>query len=111
MRHSKIIASSLFASALSLAATASAQTVVRGQTLMEADADGNGYLTRDEARAIGLGDHFDDLDADSDNRLETREFEAVQREPGLLVVPEDPDQIPVPAGPDTGPPTAGGVRG
>jgi len=90
------------------AGTAAAQTVIQGVSFPEADADGNGYINRDEARAVGLRDVFEDLDTDADSRLEVSEFEAVARGPDLLVIPQDPADIPE-LGNDTGPATAGGI--
>lgn len=85
------------------------QTVVRNVTFAQADTDGNGYLTRDEARGIGIEDSFADLDQNSDNRVDSAEFSVVVRAPGVVVIPESAEQIPAVSPTQSGPPTAGGV--
>lgn len=85
------------------------QIVVRNVTFAQADTDGNGYLTRDEARGIGIEDSFADLDQNSDNRVDSAEFSVVVRAPGVVVIPESAEQIPAVPPAQAGPPTAGGV--
>lgn len=50
---------------------------VRPHTWQEIDADGDGVITREEARAdAGLSKVFDEADADADGRLTTAEYTA-----------------------------------
>lgn len=56
---------------------ATATTSTRSHTWEEIDADGDGAITKAEARAdAGLSTVFDEADADADGRLTTAEYTA-----------------------------------
>lgn len=56
---------------------ATAPTSTRSHTWEEIDADGDGAITKAEARAdAGLSTVFDEADADADGRLTTAEYTA-----------------------------------